>query len=764
MAFKTLVRLLTVLMALALAACGGGGSSGPPPSADAGAAQTVLAGAAVALDGTASSDPGGGALSYAWSLTAKPTGSAATLERPTAANPGFVADIAGTYTASLTVSVGSRVSAASMVTITALPTETLSIVTDRVEPLSGTDVKLSLSGPVPGAEVAWYADLTSISNGTTAVWNSKSVPNGSHQLSAQVKISATKTVNVRRTVNVSNPTITLTQRSVYGSSGTVLVSVTASSPFGVNSVAATLDGAPLATLTAPNACNTDSAPSPANPCATPNLYQFQVINAASGNHTLVVTGVDAAGSMDQISIPVPISNAPVIQLTLPVNGALAYGSLSLAGTIVTDRPGVTVTATLGDVTILQAQGTSFSTQYDISGLAPGSYLLTVLATDSVQVSSRVQRMVFVTASSATAYAPMLSVNEDAQLYAIDGSRLLYGDYDGAGNGSVHLLDTATAADMVLAGPVTKGSQTLFRNWQVGGGRVFAGGRGLGDCPADFCVYAWGSDGSRSNLSLGTSIAAGKEQRAPVVRDGYVLWADDVNAASHFTLYALASATYRAVQPDAGFCSTCGAYDFAVDGGVVRIFYEANGRILRWDGDVAKSVPISSMDESAKAPQTDGTRVAWLSAPVGDTSGAYALKVQPVGGGATVTVALAGVTEFMLREGVLSWVETSGSNRVVKALGGSEAVTLASGTGAALRGVGSRWVVYQPASGKISKWSLATNQSVPVLNVGASDYGLGGFSGLAGGGLLVKGNTLYFMMGTRGLGTARGAAVYKVPLD
>ena len=49
------------------------------PVANAGSAQSVAAGATVALDGNASSDPDGDALSFAWTLTSKPSGSGAAL-------------------------------------------------------------------------------------------------------------------------------------------------------------------------------------------------------------------------------------------------------------------------------------------------------------------------------------------------------------------------------------------------------------------------------------------------------------------------------------------------------------------------------------------------------------------------------------------------------------------------------------------------------------------------------------------------------------
>jgi mono/diheme cytochrome c family protein len=82
--------------------------------ANAGTAQNVTAGVTVTLNGSGSSDPEGAALSYAWVLQ-RPAGSGASLTGATTAQPGFVADVAGTYTATLTVNDGALSSSASVV-------------------------------------------------------------------------------------------------------------------------------------------------------------------------------------------------------------------------------------------------------------------------------------------------------------------------------------------------------------------------------------------------------------------------------------------------------------------------------------------------------------------------------------------------------------------------------------------------------------------------------------------------------------------------
>ena len=90
------------------------------PVADAGADQTVLAGESVSLDGSASSDPDGDPLTYAWTLDGP--GSPA-LDDASAIAPAFCAAEPGEYTATLTVNDGSLDSDPDAVLITALSTE-----------------------------------------------------------------------------------------------------------------------------------------------------------------------------------------------------------------------------------------------------------------------------------------------------------------------------------------------------------------------------------------------------------------------------------------------------------------------------------------------------------------------------------------------------------------------------------------------------------------------------------------------------------------
>jgi hypothetical protein len=89
------------------------------PVASAGGDQGVPVGATVDLDGSGSMDGDGDALTYQWSLISVPGGSVAGLTGETTVGPSFVADLAGTYVASLVVNDGQADSLPDTVRVTA---------------------------------------------------------------------------------------------------------------------------------------------------------------------------------------------------------------------------------------------------------------------------------------------------------------------------------------------------------------------------------------------------------------------------------------------------------------------------------------------------------------------------------------------------------------------------------------------------------------------------------------------------------------------
>ena len=139
-----------------------------PPVADAGADQSAFVTDTVFLDGTGSSDVDGDPLTYAWSFSSVPAGSAATLSSLTVEMPTFVIDLPGTYVVQLIVNDG---------TVSSAP-DTVSISTDNTAPVAD-------AGPDQSAFVTDTVALdgtgSSDADGDplTYAWSFSSVPAGS---------------------------------------------------------------------------------------------------------------------------------------------------------------------------------------------------------------------------------------------------------------------------------------------------------------------------------------------------------------------------------------------------------------------------------------------------------------------------------------------------------------------------------------------------------------------------------------------------------
>ena len=94
---------------------------GKPPVISVVTSLTVETGQQTSIDGSKSSDPDGDKLTYAWTIKNKPASSTAVLTNIQGAIAGFTADIAGTYSLSLTISDGIWPSVSQEVTILATP-------------------------------------------------------------------------------------------------------------------------------------------------------------------------------------------------------------------------------------------------------------------------------------------------------------------------------------------------------------------------------------------------------------------------------------------------------------------------------------------------------------------------------------------------------------------------------------------------------------------------------------------------------------------
>ncbi len=146
----------------------GVGNSAPVATVE--PSQPVAVGATVTLDGSASRDADGNALTYRWAFMAKPTGSTATLSNPTVARPTFVADIGGEYVAQLIVNDGKLDSPPATAMTRALPMPAARGVYVARARWKAEDGKLRVTGRGPNGTSVEILDAdtgTLIATGTT---------------------------------------------------------------------------------------------------------------------------------------------------------------------------------------------------------------------------------------------------------------------------------------------------------------------------------------------------------------------------------------------------------------------------------------------------------------------------------------------------------------------------------------------------------------------------------------------------------------------
>nr|WP_164021029.1 PKD domain-containing protein [Pyxidicoccus trucidator] len=147
----------------------------PPPEnlrpvARPGSSQEVVVGTAVELDGSASTDPEGQALTWSWTVVYSPSGSTATLSQQDSAKPSLSPDVEGAYILRLVVSDGKLQSEPVLLTLsarnaapTARPGASRTVLSRRPVTLDG-----SASTAVTGEPLTFTWSLVSAPPGSTA--------------------------------------------------------------------------------------------------------------------------------------------------------------------------------------------------------------------------------------------------------------------------------------------------------------------------------------------------------------------------------------------------------------------------------------------------------------------------------------------------------------------------------------------------------------------------------------------------------------------
>lgn len=204
-------------IALLQPGCGDSGSANHPPVASVAPAVSVVLGYAAVLDGSGSSDADGDALTFSWTLAARPAGSAATLALSDGPRTALVPDAQGSYVVSLQVSDGHARSESVMAVVTAIP------------PGQDGTLPVASAGPDRGAHPSALVTLDGsgssdpLGRALTFAWTMVSRPDGSAAaLSAADTIHPTFTPDEAGTYVVS---LTVTAQGGPSASDTVSVLV-----------------------------------------------------------------------------------------------------------------------------------------------------------------------------------------------------------------------------------------------------------------------------------------------------------------------------------------------------------------------------------------------------------------------------------------------------------------------------------------------------------------------------------------------------------
>jgi hypothetical protein len=160
--------------------------------------------------------------------------------------------------------------------------------------------------------------------------------------------------------------------------------VLASSDAGIASVVASVNDAPLATVTAPNAC----VPRPCAAGQSFNGYHLFINtqNLPPGSYQLALKATDNAGNTASYPGYFTLPAATMADLDSPVDGAVVSGTLHVSGTFSSATPGalevmVTLSGILAyDKTVANTgEAAPFAADISLAGVTPGYHTLGVYA-------------------------------------------------------------------------------------------------------------------------------------------------------------------------------------------------------------------------------------------------------------------------------------------------------------------------------------------------------------------------------------------------
>ncbi len=353
-------------------------SANQPPVSNAGADQSAsdsdgTGAELLTLNGTASADPDGTILGFAWSEAGLPLGTGAVLSH------GFAV---GSHTVTLTVTDNGGATAVDTTVVTVSPNKPP--VSNAGADQSGADADGTGSEPV------------SLNGGASADPDGTIV--GFAWSEGGVALGTGTVLNHNFTVGTHTVTLTVTDNGGATAADTVVVTISPNQP----PVSA---AGPDQTITDVDDNGTESVTLDGSGSSDPDgtLVSFAWSEAglplgtgavliqlfAVGTHTVTLTVTDNGGATSAASLtvtilpaPPPDTTPPVVSVTSPLEGAVVSGIVTITATATDDVAVTQVEFLVDGIVIATDAAAPYSAAWDVDQVAVGVYILTARATDS----------------------------------------------------------------------------------------------------------------------------------------------------------------------------------------------------------------------------------------------------------------------------------------------------------------------------------------------------------------------------------------------
>ncbi len=506
-----------------------------PPVASAGPDQDIVVGQTVQLDGGSSTDHDGEVLTYLWSFTSVPSGSAATLLAATTSSPTFVADVAGTYDVTLTVTNTSGESANDAVRVTATTAspaiETPVSVTfpdTEVGSVSDAFVEIFSTGGAAASIVSAIATGDYQVDGDASTCFDQPIPSGE---SCVIRVVFSPVATGDRagllTITSNAPGVSVVALFGAGTQVAPLATVTMQVSDAQAAEAGSATGAFVVSRTGsttlPLTVNLTIGGTATNGTDFATVASVVTIPAGQPSATIVVTPTpDTDSESDETvvlsiaaggySIGAPATATVVIADSTPdggtlINGANHSGAISTAGEVDTWRftatAGAAISVAIGEtgansafvpwIRLFGPSGTivaggnnwgALAAQITTTAPASGTYTVLVASADSGNNDTGT----YVVTSVRTAGPYLVTPGDQGGTLANGGNH----------TGSIHLGDldpwtfAATSGDTIVLNIGETGPNSAFVPWiRVFGptGAIVAGGNNWGDLAAQLAITA-----------------------------------------------------------------------------------------------------------------------------------------------------------------------------------------------------------------------------------------------------------------------------------